>query len=124
MLTGIYFRGNAPGVTGSYVFTNDTSTTIYHLPGTTGWGPTFDICPTALWRPLISGDSSFGVLTNQFGFNINWASGMITVVEACSNLTNIVWVPLRTNTLSADLSYFSDPSWTNYPHRFYRVRWQ
>ena len=28
--------------------------------------------------------------TNQFGFNINWASGMVVVVEACTDLTNPV----------------------------------
>ena len=30
--------------------------------------------------------------------------------------------PLQTNTLSSDSLYFSDPQWTNYPARFYRLR--
>jgi hypothetical protein len=66
-----------------------------------------------------TGDS-FGVKTNQFGLNINWASGQTVVVEASTNLIN--WQPLQTNTLTTGSAYFSDPQWTNYPSRFYRLR--
>ena len=69
-------------------------------------------------------DASFGVRTNQFGFNITWASDMVVVVEACTNLANPTWFPLATNTLTGGSFYFSDPQWTNYPDRFYRFRWQ
>ena len=69
-----------------------------------------------------SANASFGVRSNQFGFNIAWASGQVVVVEACTNLANPVWSPLRTNALNSDTLYFSDPQWTNYPARFYRVR--
>jgi hypothetical protein len=71
-----------------------------------------------------TGDATFGVRTNQFGFNINiaWASGQVIVVEACTNLANSTWFPLQTNTLSSDSFYFSDPDWMNYPARFYRLR--
>jgi hypothetical protein len=62
------------------------------------------------------------VRTNQLGFNINWASGMTVVVKACTNLASPSWLPLQTNTLSADSLYFSDPDWTNYPTRLYRIR--
>ena len=48
-LTKILFKGNAPD-TGKNVFSGDTQTTIYYLPGTTGWGTTFGGCPTALWK--------------------------------------------------------------------------
>jgi hypothetical protein len=48
-LTGVYFLGNAPSLGGSYVFTGDNNATVYYLPGTTGWGPTFGGRPTALW---------------------------------------------------------------------------
>ncbi len=67
-------------------------------------------------------DASFGVRTNQLGFSINWASGRVVVVEACTNLANPAWSPLRTNTLTGDSSYFSGPQWTNHPPRFYRLR--
>jgi hypothetical protein len=123
-LTGVYFQGNAPGPgTDSTVFSGDTNATVYYLSGTTGWGTTFDGRPTALWLPQAqTSDGSFGVLTNQFGFNINWASGQAVVVETCTNLANPIWTPLQTNTLTSSLCYFSDPNWTNYPARFYRLR--
>ena len=79
--------------------------------------------PTALWKPQVqTSDASFGVQTNQFGFNISWASGMVVVVEACTNLDYPMWTPLQTDTLMNDMLYFSDPEWTNYPCRFYRLR--
>jgi hypothetical protein len=47
-LTGAYFQGNAPSL-GSSVFDGDNNATVYYLARTTGWGPTFGACPTALW---------------------------------------------------------------------------
>ncbi len=115
-LTGVYFQGSAPSLGGLSVFYNATNATIYYLPGSTGWGATFGGRPTALWRPEVqTSDVSFGVQTNQFGFNINWASGMVVVVEACTNLANPTWYPMRTNTLTRDSSYFSDAAWSSYP---------
>jgi len=79
--------------------------------------------PTALWLPQMqTSDASFGVRTNQFGFNIAWASGQVVVVEACTNLASPVWVPLQSCTLTNGSLYFSDPQWTNYPARLYRLR--
>jgi hypothetical protein len=66
--------------------------------------------------------TDMGVRTNQFGFNIAEATGASSVpfvVEACTNLSSPNWQPLATNTGSV---YFSDPQWTNYPSRFYRIR--
>jgi hypothetical protein len=57
-----------------------------------------------------------------FRFNITWASGMVIVVDACTNLANPTWSPLQTNTLIGGSLYFSDPEWTNYPGRFCRLR--
>jgi len=95
----------------------------YYLAWTTGWGPTFAGRPTALWKPQIqTSDASFGLRTNQFGFNISWASGQAIVVEACTDLANPTWSPLQTNTLTGGSFYFSDAQWTNYPERFYRLR--
>ena len=49
-LTGAYFKGNAPSI-GAAVFDGDNNATVYHLPGTTGWSPTFGGRPTARWKP-------------------------------------------------------------------------
>jgi len=105
------------------VFLGDNNATVYYLPGTTNWGTTFDGRPAVLWLPQAqTGDGNFGVRTNQFGFNINWASGQIVVVEACTDLANPIWTPVSTNTLTGGSFYFSDPDWANYSGRFYRFR--
>jgi len=125
-LTGIYFLGNAPSVLYSDFDYDDDIATVYYLPWTTGWpapGEQFGGCPTALWLPQTqTSDGRFGVQTNQFGFNITWASDMVVVVEACTDLANPDWTPVGTNTLTGGSSYFSDSQWTNYPGRFYRLR--
>ncbi|MGO8835923.1 MAG: leucine-rich repeat domain-containing protein [Limisphaerales bacterium] len=126
-LTGCYFLGNAPGLNSisGVSFYENTNVTVYYLPGTTGWDEFALLTgvPTALWSPAMqTSDGSFGVRNNQFGFNINWASDQTVVVEACTNLANPGWVPVGTNTLTDGSSYFSDPQWTNYPGRFYRLR--
>ena len=74
--------------------------------------------------PQVHADEYFGVISNRFGFNVNWTSGRIVVVDGCTNLTNPAWVPLQTNTLTTGFTYFSDPKWTNIIGRFYRIRSQ
>ena len=64
----------------------------------------------------------FGVGTNGFGFIILWATNASVVVEACTNLSNLSWSPMGTNVLIGGWRYFSDPQWTNYTRRFYRLR--
>jgi hypothetical protein len=121
-LTSVYFQGNAPSL-GSAVFYGDNNATVYYLPGTTNWGTTFGGRPTVLWNPQAqTSDASFGVRTNQFGFNIAGTTNIPIVIEACADLASPVWVPLQSCTLSNGSVYFSDPKWTNYPGRFYRLR--
>jgi hypothetical protein len=125
-LARIYFTGNPPNL-GASAFAY-TYATVYYLPGTTGWGATFGGLLAVMWNPLAqTGDGSFGVQTNQFGFNITGSSNLVIVVEAAGNLVNPVWTALSTNTLNTFIgtngtAYFSDPQWTNYPGRFYRLR--
>jgi hypothetical protein len=129
-LTGIYFQGSVPGLLER--FSDDDpaigaeNATVYYLAGTRGWDRKFGRRPTALWvlpNPVIlSTGSDFGLQTTGFGFIISWATNISVVVEACTNLTNPSWVPVGTNTLTSGSSHFSDPRWTNYPARFYRVR--
>jgi hypothetical protein len=120
-LTGVYCQGNAPGGDAFAInmFLFDNETTVYYLPGTTGWGSTFAFRPTALWLPETQ---NIAVQANQFGFNVNWASGQVYVVEACTDLANPVWSPIATNTMTNAVSYFSDPQWTNFSARFYRFQ--
>jgi hypothetical protein len=122
-LTNVLFTGGAP-VAGMFAFGVDWLSPpkiIYYLPGTTGWDSTYAGVPTAPWTPTVSTPS---VQSDQFGFNINWASGMSVVVEASTSLSGGTWVPLATNSLTSGSFYFSDPQWANNPSRFYRVRSQ
>ena len=126
-LTSAYFQGNAPTVIGSNVFYAD-SVTIYYLPGTTGWGPTTfggNVPPVemVLWNPQVqTGDGKFGVQNNEFGFDITGTTNIPIVLEAATNLTAAPWTALQSCTLTNGSAYFSDPNWTNYPSRFYRIR--
>ncbi|MCX6922217.1 MAG: leucine-rich repeat domain-containing protein [Verrucomicrobia bacterium] len=121
-LVAVYFRGNAPGVV-SYEFSNDDNVTVYYLPGTTGWGPTFGGRPAVLWNPLIiASGPGFGVQSNSFGFNITGTAGIPVVVEAATDLGRGEWLALESFNLTSGAVYFSDPDWTNYPARMYRLR--
>jgi hypothetical protein len=120
-LTGVYFRGNRPDV-GSSVFSGDNNPIVYYLPGTTGWSANFAGDPTALWNPQVQ-PGSLGLRTNQFGFNVTGSSNLVIVIEVSTNLANATWYPLQTNTLNGNPLYFSDPRWTNYGSRFYRMSW-
>ena len=121
-----YYLGNAPSVVnGSFsVF----GATTYYLPGTTGWDDfryvtSLQTIPWYFPNPtILNFEPSFGVQTNRFGFTISWATNISVVVEACTNFANPVWQPVQTNTLTGGSCYFSDPTWTNYPARFYRLR--
>jgi hypothetical protein len=123
-LTAAYFRGDCP-TAGLDVFFPDNNATVYYLSGARNWNWSswFAGRPTVLWNPRVqTGDASFGVRTNRFGFTITGASNLVFVVEVCTNLANHTWSPVGTNTLTGGSSYFSDPQWTSYTRRFYRLR--
>jgi hypothetical protein len=127
-LQAVYFLGNAPTTNtwaAKFIFLEATPT-VYYLPGTTGWGPTFAGRPTASWalpNPLIlNNHGSFGVQSNGFGFTVSWATNVSLVVEVCTNIANPTWQRLQTNALTGGAWYFRDSQWTNYRSRFYRLR--
>jgi hypothetical protein len=101
---------------------------VYYLPETTGWPtppptpPLFGGRPMLLWNPQVLSGASFGVVANHFGFTITGTSGMIVVVEACTDL--ITWAPLQTITFPPSGSFpFSDPALVSaHAARFYRLR--
>ena len=113
----VFFEGNPPSADCS-VFAG-TRATVYYLPGTTGWGATFACFRAVLWNPLMQ---SSGVGPAGFGFNITGTADIPIVVEAARNLANATWVPLQSLNLTNGAFYFSDPNWTNYQTRIYRIR--
>jgi hypothetical protein len=117
-LTGLYFSGNPPALNPYPVFYND-SAVVYYLPRTVGWGTLFGGLQTMLWNPQAQ---AAGVRTNRFGFNIAGTTRIPIVVEASTNLPSTRWTSLQSCTLTNGSIYFSDPQWTNYPSRCYRIR--
>jgi hypothetical protein len=96
---------------------------FYYLPGTTGWSTSLNGRPVTLWNPRIqTGNANFGVRTNCFGFNITGTTNIPITLEACTNLANGIWTPVLSRTVANGQVYFSDPGWTNYGMRFYRIR--
>ena len=130
-LTSVYCLGNSPNPnddSSAFLYDNlyGSNPTVYYLPGTAGWGATFDGVPTAPWAlpnpTILNFEPNFGFQTNQFGFTISWATNTSVAVETCTDLANPAWTPVATNTLTDGWSYFSDSHWTNYLGRFYRLR--
>ncbi len=117
------FMGNPPAY-GNSDFTGATLLAkVYYVPGTTGWGSTYDGLPTVMWTlpyPVIL-SSPLGIKTNKFTFTIAWATNLTVIVQACTNLASPQWLPVQTNALSNDTWTFSDAKWTNSRTRFYRV---
>jgi len=121
-LSSVLFSGNAP-MADPKLFSQPQTVTVYYLVDTTGWGASFAGAPTALWGPqALFNDSTFGVHGGQFGFTVIWAPDKVVVVEACTNLASPTWTPLQALYLFGGSGYFSDPFWTNYQKRFYRLR--
>jgi hypothetical protein len=119
-LTGVYFNGNAPSV-GANSF--GYPATVYYLPRTSGWSAGFGGVPAFLWNPQVqTSGSSFGVRTSRCGFNITGTTNIPIVVEACTNMTSASWIALQNCMLTNGSIYFSDPQWTSYHCRFYRIR--
>ena len=127
----VYFQGNAPATVGTnggpipgpWIFLGAPLVTVYYLPGTTGWEPTFSDRPTRLWNPQIqTGDASFGVGANGFGFKIAGTPDIPIVIEACPDLATGSWAPVQDCTLTNGLLYFSDLQQTNHPSCLYRIR--
>lgn len=124
-LASAHFLGNAPSGN-STVFSSDNNATVYYLPGAAGWGSSFGGLPTAVWTlpyPVILNPGlPPGAPARGFSFTISWASNAAVAVEASASLANPLWQPLQTNNLNNGSLVFSDPQWTNFPTRFYRVR--
>lgn len=120
ILREIYCRGDAPAL-GNDVFSGTPNVTVSYLPGTTGWEATFGGQPTALWHPQIQTDLS-GLETNSANFKIAGDTNQVVVVETATNLLDPVWMPVQVAVLADGTASFTDPQWTNYPGRFYRLR--
>jgi hypothetical protein len=117
-LTALYFLGNAPAYGSQALYgVNASVAKVYYLPGTAGWSATYDGLTTVLLNPI----SGIGVQNSAFGFTVTGTNNQVVVVEATTNLANPEWIPLATNAITGGTYNFSDPQWTNYPARFFRL---
>ena len=117
-----FFLGNAPAVGGSSVFAGCTNV-CYYLAGRSGWGATYAGRPAYLWNPAPQTTGpNFGRGTNGFGFDLAGTANIPLVVEATTDVASGSWTPLLSCTLTNGLIHFSDPAWTNFPTRLYRLR--
>jgi hypothetical protein len=121
-LAGIYFHGNAPALSDSSVFIDSTNATIYYLPGTTGWGPTFGGLPTALWNlppaPTISCPAALSVgCTNGTAIGTLRAEVLDTNGYALEVIWTVDGTPYQTNQIrSTGLVTASNVTFTaNFP---------
>jgi len=116
-LSSAYFLGNAPPNDGT-VFSSPAI--VYYLAGTIGWGPTFGGVPAVLWNPQPNASNFTG---GHFGFNLTGPANTVVVVDACTNLSHAVWLPIATNIIPDNsTSAFSDLQSGAHPTRFYRER--
>ena len=94
---------------------NDDITASDHLPVLMEFNNPFT---TPVLLPRITGNVGFAY--GKFGFNLKGRAGRTVVVDASPDLK--LWLPAWTNVLGTGPVYFSDPQWTNYTRRFYRLR--
>jgi hypothetical protein len=121
-LQRIYFAGDGPIISNN-IFSS-TPSTLYYLPGSTGWTETFAGRPTVLWNPqILTGDGVLGVQDGKFGFTISGAADVPVVVEACSDLADPNWTTVAALTFNAEGTVvFRDPNAADQPGRYYRFR--
>ena len=121
-LTGVYFQGNVP-TTGLYERFQVKQCYRLLFVGHHGLG---DRRLTVLWRccrilRCRPAEPAFRSADEPVWLQHHRQQQLVIVVEASTNLANPVWIPLQTNTLNGSQVYFSDPQWTNYHGRFYRL---
>jgi hypothetical protein len=108
----------------STVFADDTGAVAYYLSGTSGWA-TFAAKANIQIQPITTNSppqlTGVGVQGNGFGFTFTGTNNQIIVVEVSTDPASSGWQPVLTNTLTGTSFNFTDPQWTNYPARFYRV---
>jgi hypothetical protein len=122
-LRSIFFAGNAPLlVEGSFTDATGNNRIVYYLPGTAGWGGSFGGCPAVLWNPRIQTGKAGVGQTSPVGVSVVGTPNIPFVLETAANVTTGPWTSLQTGTLTNGSVSFTDPEWTNYPSRFYRIR--
>jgi O-glycosyl hydrolase len=70
---------------------------------------------------ILADNTTFGLRSNRFSFNVASPPGQAVVVEASTNFVR--WVPVQTNFVTvAGWFVFADRDTSKFPRRFYRAR--
>jgi hypothetical protein len=115
-LQRVYFTGNPP-TPGISVFQNSTPS-LYYLPGSTGWGGTYAGRPAILWNPTFS-----SVDFSDDGISCT-VTGSLTIpieIEVCTNLLSGQWMLLANTNINTGTVIIDDPAATNHVNSFYRI---
>ena len=71
--------------------------------------------------PKILCDDNFGMQSNAFGFDFIGISNQTAIIEFSTDLTQPVWSPLQTNSLTGSPQYFFDNTYIQNAAGFYRI---
>jgi hypothetical protein len=116
---GYGMQGPPPNL-GTDVFYGDRKATVFVMNPQAGWEAYYGGLPTQYsFNPFWPQIFFAGVGTNGFGIDASPGGLNGLVVEACTNLAHPTWFPVLTNETGPQ---FTDPEWTNYPCRFFRLR--
>ena len=136
-LTAVYFQGNAPNLGYEIIepqgwvdytaFSADPVVTAYYVPGTTGWAEfaTETGVPIVPW---LAEPADTEQRTRFWGAKQPvWFHRLVGHQRRVGGggmheSGQARWQPVGTKALTSGTFYFSDPGWTNYPGRFYRLR--
>jgi hypothetical protein len=120
-LASIFFTGNAPASFPASAISG-SSPAIYYLSGASNWNRTLGGQPTILWNPTLqAGAAGFRLPPNTFSVAITGTTNIPIVLEACTNLSPSIWVPVLNCTLTNGLLVFTDPNSANYSACYYRI---
>ncbi len=124
-LGAVYFQGNAPTYDVFHALWGDLypfdywRLTVFYVPGHSGFGTSWALCPVAPWKARLSiGEQVEG---EPVAVDILWGAAETVVLEACTNLADPAWIPVCTNTLTGDGATIGDLECTNHLGRFYRI---
>jgi hypothetical protein len=123
-LNHMYFQGDRPGGMEGGAFYGAAQTTVFYLPGNSGWDQPLAGVNLIAWNPRIQAGERFGLSSNGlFGFTVSGTTGMRVAVEASTNLNTAAWEPVGSVTLEPDgTAVFTDEGAAGHRCRFYRLR--
>ncbi|MCZ7636485.1 MAG: leucine-rich repeat protein [Verrucomicrobia bacterium] len=115
-LRSVYFYGNAPGEDAGEVFAGCPRATVYYLPETTGWGPTFGGRPTVLGH----GAAALEIALHP-AIRVTGEVGSTYVIESKAEVEGDFWLTRGWIELATPTATWTDPLPTTSPRNVYRA---